>query len=267
MNGISIFQNSVEKSSLDFTLIQNLIDEYEASKKAIIDIYECIDKISLDNYQIIAALTYKAYSTGFKTPEYAVQHISSCYWRKLDQALNLKTFISEKEHDELLGKVASKEIQEFNFENVNTFIINIWNTRHYAYARKIDSLFDNLSRDYKSNLGAGVNPFIIIHKKKYESTYKRDNLLDEVRFISRQLFDFNLDFIKSEKLPNGYGEWQSFDNNLLKLKFYENGNCHIWFNQCLIERINSVLNLLYPNQIGKSTKLKHKRRAYDEPLD
>lgn len=269
MNALSTIKpnNTLESSSLDFVIVQNLIKEYDNAKKAIFDIYASLDNISLDNYQIIAALTYKSYSSGFNSIKQAIQHVSSCYWKKLDEALNLRNFISEKEHDALITKVARDEIQEFNYENVNSFINSIWNSRHYTYARKVDSLFDSLSKDYKSNLGAGVNPFIIIHKNKYASTYSRDRSIDEVRFIARQLFNLDITFEKAETLPNAYGEWQSIDNNLLKVKFYENGNCHVWFNQCLIDRINVVLNLIYPNQVGTSSLLKHKRRAYDEPLN
>lgn len=206
MNNIVLQSFEIDSSTLDFSIVQNLINEYNKSKKAIIAIYDSLEDISLDEYQIIAALTYKTYSSSFKTVEYAIQHVSSCFWKKLDLLLNLRSFISEKEHDDLITKITKKEIQEFNSENVNNFITSIWNTRHYAYARKIDSLFYSLSRDYKSNLGAGVNPLIIIHKSKYESTCRRDRLLDEVRFICRQLFNLDLNFEKSENLPNYYGK-------------------------------------------------------------
>ena len=86
------------------------------------------------------------------------------------------------------------------------------------------------------------------------------------KIIARQLFGKPLDHTRLDKLRLHRGIWHSIDDNLLRIKIYENGNCHILFNQCVVDRINQVLNLLYPNQIGIDPNVKHKRRAYDEPI-
>ena len=265
MNQVVKFDTQIMQNEVEFSIVQKLIEEHQIAKQAMIGIYENLEKIKLDSYQIIEALTYKAYSSAFHTLDKALKKISDQYWRKLEELLKLEHFISRKEHEELLSKIAKGEIQEFNYENVNQFLTQIWSTRHFAYARKIDSLFSGLNRDYKANLGAGINPYIIIQKEKYYSSFNRDKAIYEVRFIARQLFGLSIDFNADINSIYHY-DWHSIDHNLLKVKFYSNGNCHIWFNQCLIERINSILNILYPDQIGTG-KYKHKRRAFDEPID
>lgn len=260
------FKSEIQSSELDFIEVKKLILQCETAKSAVQNIYESIKAIQLAPYLIVSAITRKSYTSSFNTEEEALKQISSCYWRKLTEIINLRNFISEKEYDELSDKIARHQIEDFTMDNVNTFLDSIWSTRHIAYARKVDSLFSKLSRNYKSNLGAGVNPYVVIHHNNYHSMYIRNNLVEEVRFIARQLYGKSLDYIRIDNLKLDCGIWHSIDDNLLRLKFYENGNCHILFNQCIIDRINQVLNILYPNQIGIDPNVKHKRRAYDEPI-
>lgn len=266
MNMLVNFKSEIQSSELDFVEVKNLILQCENAKSAVQNIYESIKAIQLAPYQIVSAITRKSHSSSFNTEDEALKQISSCFWRKLTEVINLRNFISEQEYDELLGKIARHQIEDFTMNNVIVFLDSIWSTRHMAYARKVDSLFSQLSRNYKSNLGAGVNPCIVIHHNSYHSYCRRDNLVEEVRFIARQLYGKPLDHTKIDKLRLERGIWHSMDDNLLRLKFYENGNCHILFNQCVVDRINQVLNLLYPNQIGTDPNIKHKRRAYDEPI-
>ena len=266
MNMLVNIKREVQASELDFVEVEKLILQCEKAKSSIKVIYESIKDIELDAYQIVSAITRKSYSSSFNTEESALKQISSCFWRKLTEIINLRNFISEKEYDALQDKIVRHEIEDFTMDNVNVFLESIWSTRHMAYARKVDSLFSQLSSKYKTNLGAGINPCVIIHHNSYHSYCRRDNLVEEVRFIARQLFGKPLDHTRLDKLRLDRGIWHSIDDNLLRIKIYENGNCHILFNQCVVDRINQVLNLLYPNQIGIDPNVKHKRRAYDEPI-
>lgn len=266
MNMLVNFKCEIQPSDLDFVEVKNLILQYENAKSAVQEIYVSIKAIQLAPHEIVSAITRKSYSSSFNSEDDALKQISSRFWLKLTELINLRNFISEKEYDELQGKIARHQIEEFTMNNVNVFLESIWSTRHIAYARKVDSLFSQLSRNYKSNLGAGVNPYVIIHHSSYHSFCRRDNLVEEVRFIARQLFGKPLDHTKISEIRLHRGIWHSIDDNLLRLKLYENGNCHVLFNQCVVDRINQVLNILYPNQIGTDPNIKHKRRAYDEPI-
>lgn len=266
MNMLVNYKCEIHSSELDFIEVKNLILQCEKAKSSIKSIYESIKDIDLDAYQIVSAITRKSYSSSFNTEEVALKQISSCFWNKLTEIINLRNFISEKEYYELQDKIARHQIDDFTMNNVNVFLESIWSTRHLAYARKVDSLFCQLSRKYKSNLGAGINPCVIIHHNSHHSYCRRDNLVEEVRFIARQLFGKPLDHTRIDKLGLHRGFWHSIDDNLLRIKIYENGNCHILFNQCVVDRINHVLNILYPNQIGIDPKVTHKRRAFNEPI-
>jgi len=91
--------------------------------------------------------------------------------------------------------------------------------------------------------------------------------IDDVRYACRQLFGYSLNFTKVAELKNNYGQWQSVDHNLLRLKFYENRNCHIWLNSLVHIRLNQVLNILYPDQVGFKENVKTKRKAFVQHLE
>lgn len=140
MNMLVNIKREVQASELDFIEVEKLILQCEKAKSSIKVIYESIKDIELDAYQIVSAITRKSYSSSFNTEESALKQISSCFWRKLTEIINLRNFISEKEYDALSDKIARHEIEDFTMDNVNVFLESIWSTRHMAYARKVDSL-------------------------------------------------------------------------------------------------------------------------------
>ncbi|WEI11631.1 DUF4942 domain-containing protein (plasmid) [Acinetobacter soli] len=236
MNMLVNIKREVQASELDFVEVEKLILQCEKAKSSIKVIYEAIKDIELDAYQIVSAITRKSYSSSFNTEESALKQISSCFWRKLTEIINLRNFISEKEYDALQDKIVRHEIEDFTMDNVNVFLESIWSTRHMAYARKVDSLFSQLSSKYKTNLGAGINPCVIIHHNSYHSYCRRDNLVDEVRFIARQLFGKPLDHTRLDKLSLHRGIWHSIDD-----KANSNMRCDSFKSHMIINKLSKFL--------------------------
>ncbi|HCA5183261.1 TPA: DUF4942 domain-containing protein [Acinetobacter baumannii] len=268
MNAPVIYNNEIiySEHTLDFSLVEKMICDYEVAKTEIRNILNSVKAIELQNVEIIKALGLISNSYSFNKEEDALRRISSFFWKKLVDSLEIHNFMAEKEYDELSGQIAKNEIEEFSKESVTNFVNDLWNRRHIVFARKIDSIFSLKSNKYRNNLGALINPYLVIHAK-YRARYVIQKQLDDVRFACRQLFGYSLNFTKAAELKNNYGQWQSVDHNLLRLKFYENGNCHIWFNVKVVERLNQVLNLLYPDQLGSSDQMKVKRRGFEEELE
>nr|WP_227555130.1 hypothetical protein [Acinetobacter lwoffii]QPG01134.1 hypothetical protein 12CE1_00093 [Acinetobacter lwoffii] len=125
MNMLVNIKREVQASELDFIEVEKLILQCEKAKSSIKVIYESIKDIELDAYQIVSAITRKSYSSSFNTEESALKQISSCFWRKLTEIINLRNFISEKEYDALSDKIARHEIEDFTMDNVNVFLESI----------------------------------------------------------------------------------------------------------------------------------------------
>lgn len=264
---VKINQNEISQDveSLDIKVIKDLIEKFSTEKAAFTAIHEQLAKINLDDYVVIELLSRKAHSSSLHSLEVTLKKLSARYWIQLLNTMDLKRFMGKEDFDHEYTKASRSETDEFTKENVMKFLMFFWNTRHINYARKIDSVFCNLSHSYKNNRAAGINPLIIIHKTAY-GTYENEGHIDDLRYACRQAFGKSLDFNKIGNESRNYGEWMTFDHDLVRIKLYQNGNYHIWLNQAVLERFNEVLSLLYPSHIGMDYKAV-KRRAFDAPIE
>lgn len=257
------YQVNQESLKIESKQILELIQKHQQDKDKISSICDTLVDLNISDYDVADCIWNKGFYKANKKEE-VLQKLSSKYWRELFTIIDLKQFLSVKDSDDIYTRIANKEMMGFSYENVENLIKHIWNNRHQNYARKIESLFANLDRNFKSNMAAGINPYIIIGSYGgYDNSYRINNLVDEVRLICRQIFSKPIDkenFKKIEKHRELH-TWINIDHNLLRIKFYENGNCHILFNKIVIDRINEILNLLYPNQVGININ-GHKRKAF-----
>lgn len=264
---VKLNQNEVAQDveSMDLKLVKDLIEKYLTEKAAFTAIHEQLAKIKLRDHVIIELLSKKSYSSSIRPLEVTINKLSGQYWVELLNTMNLKRFMGKEDFEKEESKATRSETEEFTEENVMKFLMFFWNSRHINYARKIDSVFCNLSYTYKSNRAAGINPVIIIHKTPYGS-YENEGHIDDLRYACRQAFGKSLDFTKIGDEARNYGVWMSFDYELVRIKLYQNGNYHIWLNQAVLERFNQVLSLLYPTHIGMDYKAL-KRRAFEAPIE
>lgn len=269
-----IFDDTIFAVS-NFDIIDNLIREYNHSKK-------CIDEIADITVGTLGAHIHyfidgndndrrwtPSVSELFKR-ENAYKALNSAYWSRTLNLTDVYDCMPEKRREEWNTQI--REMKCLNYEEniVRPTIKTLLDNRGQYLAERVDGIFRNLSGLHVTNSPFAFGKRMII---SYLTSYHGNNVgyINDLRcVIAKFMGRDNPKWYHSsrliDQLKDDTGTWYSLDGGALKIRLYKKGTAHLEVHPDIAWRLNKVLATLYPNVIPAESRKKPVKKTKDVVL-
>lgn len=207
----------------------------------------------------------------FFTREEAILNNDCLFWDQYLESSNLKSFMDSESYTELVNRFKTRNKENhipFDKDTVYAFISNITAHKDSIFATKLEKALLKLDKGYVSNTGNTLNGLLVISAPSYCNylNYEKVWVIDDIRTALRQILPVESEFIKTDDLLNSHkgDDWCSYDDDLLRLKYFQNGNVHILLSDLAYEKIVETLYHLKTNVLDMDvSKIKRKPYKYN----
>lgn len=178
-------------------------------------------------------------------------------WRRLMKDSGNLTFMDAKAREDWSKSIQEGKHPELTYENIVATFRDLHASRQDMFHRSIISLFQKLSWDYKTNRPFKFGKRIIIsYITGYHSGGGKDKLDDLTRahcvLDGKPEPDYRQGFNSLIQYGQSTGH---VENDYLSVKWFKNANGHVTFKRPdLIEKMNKILHLYYPNAIASEVR-------------
>lgn len=188
------------------------------------------------------------------------QDLDAQVWRQVMEQSGLSTMLNAKKKDAFYNQV-SKDAPEVTIENVTATVFELAARSGDMFVESVQDLFKQLSGTFKSHKGFGFGPRIIL-KRRMDAMGFNYYYHDEIRDLDRVLH-----ILSGLEPPEPYGGLigaakefmmgKSFSsvtpgeiqNDMCRVKWYKNGNVHIWINEDLLIQMNEILRSAHEDEL------------------
>lgn len=207
---------------------------------------------------------YSLYSTPITAPdalEATRKQVDSGGWSYLMSQSGLMTFMDAKAREDWRKQLDSDTLPPLTSENIRYAFARVYRTRAEMFERGLITIFERLSRDYRTNQPSRLGKRVILRRLfiSYEGDFAHafvnqsiTNELDDLLRVFHVLDgkpepDHRDGFYKL--IDRAHTAQQvGWDGEYFRLRWYHKGSCHVTFKRAdLVETINAILSKHHPS--------------------